>query len=111
MLELVKVAGRLRLKILSLSSVGMTERSCKPLLEQLANLETLEELNLSSQEGFNRNRLHRNAFDCIAQLTGSGKGKANLKVLKAGGVGLDDTNFKALCMGLGRGSRLEVLSV
>ncbi len=26
-------------------------------------------------------------------------------------MGLDDSNFKALCLGLGRGSRLEVLSV
>lgn len=69
-------------------------------------MESLEQLNLSSQEGFNRNRLHRDAFKDICLLTGTGNGKTNLKILKCGGVGLDDSNFKALCLGLGRGSRL-----
>jgi hypothetical protein len=89
----------------------MTERSCRPLIAELATMHSLEELNLASQEGFNRNRLHKNAFHDIGVLTGAGAGKTNLKVLQCGGVGLDDSNFIALCQGLGRGSRLEVLGV
>lgn len=111
MLEIAKVVSRLRLRTLSLASVNMTEKGCKALLAQLTTMETLDELNISSYEGFSRNKLHKDAFEGITHLLAAGAGKTNLKVLKCGGVGLDDINFKLLCQGLGRGSRMEHLSI
>jgi hypothetical protein len=40
-LELAKVVGRLRLKLLSIASVNMTERSYVPLLAELAKVDCL----------------------------------------------------------------------
>jgi hypothetical protein len=110
-IELAKVVGRLRLRHLSLASVNMTEKGCKALIAELTQMESLDELNLSSYEGFNRNKLHKDAFEGISHLMGGGAGKTNLKILKCGGVGLDDTNFRHICEGLGRGSRLEHFSI
>jgi len=61
-ISLSKIVAGLRLVTLSLVSVNMSEIGCRKLIPELGKISTLSSLNLSSFEGFNRNKLHKNSL-------------------------------------------------